>query len=85
MKTHAIMLRLTTPAPEREVEHFAAELAEDARAHHREVVRQDAECRRGGGCRRSGPESRRQDAAGGRRPRLLVLVAAIEDVIHESS
>jgi hypothetical protein len=35
MKTSAITFLLTTPAPEREVERFAAELAEGARTHLR--------------------------------------------------
>ena len=35
MKTYAITLLLTTDAPEREAEAFAAELAEDARVHLR--------------------------------------------------
>ena len=36
MKTYAITLLLTTDAPEREAEAFAAELAEDARVHLRD-------------------------------------------------
>jgi hypothetical protein len=36
MKTYAITLLLTTDAPEREAEAFAAELAEDARVHMRD-------------------------------------------------
>ncbi len=36
MKTYAITFLLTTPTPDREVESFAAEVAEDARAHLRD-------------------------------------------------
>ena len=36
MKTYAVTFLLATPAPEREVERLAAELAEDARAHLRD-------------------------------------------------
>jgi hypothetical protein len=46
MKTYAITLLLTTDAPEREAEAFAAELAEDARVHLRDGEELEARQRR---------------------------------------